>query len=62
MEKVIINMELRPRFGDVKKAAVELGVDARRFGCISAGLRPLSGAKRPSALSSGSIFRKGTKK
>ena len=26
MEKVIINMELRPRFGDVKKAAVQLGV------------------------------------
>ena len=26
MEKVIITMELRPRFGDVKKAAVQLGV------------------------------------
>lgn len=25
-DKVIINMELRPRFGDVKRAAEELGV------------------------------------
>ena len=54
MAKVVINMELKPRYGDVKRAAKELGVTSTAVRRYVSGERTALGAAHRSRI----VFRK----